>query len=68
MRLATLIVLSALHFACTHTYSGYAVDGSLSCAERVFSEMGYPVVWIDSTRFGVSLSRSSLAPLAGRDP
>ena len=47
IRLAAVIVLSALHSACTHTYSGYALDGSLSCAERVVSEMGYDVVWYD---------------------
>ena len=40
--------------ACIHTYSGYAVDGSLLCAERVATELGYDVVWNDSTSFVAS--------------
>jgi hypothetical protein len=40
--------------ACIHTYSGYAVDGSLLCAERVATEMGYDVVWNDSNSFVAS--------------
>jgi hypothetical protein len=52
----TIVVIGSFAFlsACTHTYSGYALDGSLSCAERVVAEMGYDVMWSDSTRFTAS--------------
>ena len=55
MRKAVLLTLAVfLAMACRHTYSGYAVEGSLFCAERVAEEMNYDVVWNNSSSFVAS--------------